>query len=162
MGICLRIESVGVPSPEIQKELFSESEKLQQLDYKWWCESLYLLGNPKSGEPIVAIPKISIPFYGWATKEGSHFVEVDPTEDSFMAARDILFMSQTLAAWSKKYGVDWRLELEGENVGSITQGVISPDVDQFLERMTEPLGIPLDDPIAQSKADEISQKYSDR
>lgn len=163
MGICLNIESIGVPDHKVKKALLADAERFEMnSEYDWWCEPLYLMGHENNEDPVVGIPKVFLMGYGCITAEGADLTTVDPNEDAFMAARDILFMSEKLAEWSEKHGVDWKLKLEGENVGRIVGGQMGPEIKTYLNQMTAGVGVEIDDPLFEAKGDEISEKYASR
>jgi hypothetical protein len=161
MGICLRYQSIGVPDKEIKKKIMEEADQLYD-NYEWWGEGMYFLGLYNDGEPIHGIPKLFAFGYGYVTKEKQQFTMVDGGEDAFMAARDLSIMVKHLFDWSKRYGVEWQLDHGGEYLGDINSEAIGQGILDFINALVEPIGIPLDDPIAESKAREIFDKYEDR
>jgi hypothetical protein len=159
MGICLQIESTTVPSLEVRKNILDEARLLEE-EFEWWCEPLYFLGS--EDEPLHGIPKVVLPFYGMSTPEKQEFTVVEEEESFFMTARDVNFMVNKLGEWSEKYGIKWKINFEGEDLGIIKDADLNPKFLDFIERLTEPIGIRLDDPIAESKIQEILEKYGDR
>lgn len=159
MGICLQFESTTIPSLEVRKDIIDEANRLEE-EFEWWCEPLYFLGS--EDEPLHGIPKVVLPFYGMMTAEKQEFTVVEEAESCFMTARDVNFMVNKLGEWSEKYGIEWKINFEGEDLGIIKDKDLNSKFLEFIQRLTEPIGIPLDDPIAESKIQEILEKYSDR
>lgn len=78
-----------------------------------------------------------------------------------MVAREVAFLIETLADWSRKHGVNWLLECEGGTVGEIKNGVATPGVQEVIESLAFGVEL-LSTSEAEQRAKQISEKYASR
>jgi hypothetical protein len=127
----------------------------------WWCESFVLFEDPKAKGKLTGDTKLML--LGYSGPKGK-FVEVDPEDDTFMAARDVSFLVAQLAKWSRAHGITWLVEeTEMGLSGKIVDG--KPDANakklvRALETMFD--DEPLDEAKAEVRASKILKKHKAR
>lgn len=90
------------------------------------CESIHFLDMPGYGRQLFGASKLNL--------------MPDPTEREEAAAyqagkNDLEFLLDKLCEISSKQGVDWTIQLEGAEVGSIIDGTPDPEVRDAIEAM---------------------------
>jgi hypothetical protein len=114
MGISLTYEPAGDLGALERHAVLADAQQLAE-SREWWCEPVCFL-DP---ETLAGDTKIFLP--GYTTKTGE-YVKVTAEDDALMAAYDAKFILRVLTGWSKRYGFDWNIGVEGEPVG-----IVSPD-----------------------------------
>ena len=112
MGVSLTYEPMEAPAPEASSQIFEEAGQLAD-KREWWCEPLFFFTQ----EELHGSTKIFLP--GYSTSDGG-YVEVDAEEDSLMAAYDTQYIIDTLAGWSRRFGINWIIGVDGEEVGTVS------------------------------------------
>ena len=92
------------------------------------------------------------------------FVEVDPEDDTFMAARDVAFLIAQLAKWSKTHAVSWTVEETEMGLGG---RIVSGKPDANAKKLVRALETmfdeePLDPAKAEMRASKILKKHAAR
>lgn len=95
----------------------------------WWCESFCFYEDPKLENHLLGNTKLFL--NGYTTPSGQ-YVEVDPDEDCFMAAEDAQFIIDRLAEFSRQHGIQWVIDLDGAELGTITDGVVPEELTSLL------------------------------
>jgi hypothetical protein len=54
-----------------------------------------------------------------------------------MAIRDAAVILDHLKSWSRNYGINWRLQIEGGDIGTIESGILDPEADSFIDSFRE-------------------------
>jgi hypothetical protein len=85
----------------------------------------------------------------------------DPATDSFMAHADATKIVECLVSASRAFGVGWKLSIEGQPVGTISDGVPSEDVVNALASLFEICAMMGIDPSEMNR-DEILAAHADR
>lgn len=157
MGITLTYKPSPQPSPEVVKAMVEEARTMRPLQ-QWWSEPLKLMQIPSLG--VIGMTKVSLPGYSGPDRA---YVEVDQGEDFLMMWSDITHIVRALSLWSKRYGVQWDLQLEGERFGSVeSSGEISADLSDGLHQLLQAASAP-DDPSAREELiAAIDSKYKSR
>jgi hypothetical protein len=163
MGISLSYDSIE-DTPQWVQDAIKKDAKHINSEREWWCEPIWFSDWPEDEGKLSGDTKLYRFMY--STHNGS-IVTVDPSDNRFMVARDTRFIIQQLVRWSKEYGVNWRLIME-EEIGTISDGRLSPGVEHFVQRMlidniddnkVTPTGTDSDD---YERAMAISRKYASR
>jgi len=127
----------------------------------WWCESFVFFEAPEAKGKLAGDTKLMLLDYSGPKGK---FVEVDPEDDTFMAARDVSFLVAQLAKWSKAHGVTWLVEETEMGLGGkIANG--KPDANAkklvlALETMFD--DEPVDEAKAGVRAAKILKKHAGR
>jgi hypothetical protein len=142
--------STGKVTKAARDAILAEASGIER---DWWCESFVFFDDPKAKGKLVGDTKLML--LGYSGAKGK-YVEVDPEDDTFMAARDASFLVAQLAKWSKAHGVNWLVEeTEMGLPGKITDG--KPDADA--RKLVEALETMFDDePLTEAKADARASK----
>ena len=83
--------------------------------HSWWCESLdfYDVGDDLAGGSTKLFRLSAL------TRDGT-VEDVDPGEDTVMAWNDCRVIIDELGVLSRRHGVTWRLDMEGDLLGHVT------------------------------------------
>lgn len=167
MGVSLGYISSDTLAADIQTAVKADAERINE-QRRWWCEPLSFFQCPDHENKLAGATKLFLPSY--STDDGG-YVEVDPADDCFMAARDAQFIIEQLARWSGQHDITWRLELEGSEIGSVANGEVGADLMEMVHQL--PL-LGLEDPEAammetgtanlddDERAAAIDQQYASR
>ncbi|MGE0546061.1 MAG: hypothetical protein AB7O24_07415 [Kofleriaceae bacterium] len=132
MGVELSYWTTAAIEPALRARIEREASELSA-NREWWCESLVFFEWP--GKPGLA-GSTKIFFGGGYSTESGDFVEVDPRDDMFLAARDASFIVAELARWSGLHGFSWELVC-GEPIGRIVAGSVELRVEEFLAALAD-------------------------
>ncbi|MFO1485717.1 MAG: hypothetical protein U1F71_20310 [Verrucomicrobiaceae bacterium] len=95
----------------------------------WWCESFCFYEDPQLKNHLVGNTKLFLNGY---TAPSGQYVQVDPDEDCFMAAEDAQFIIDQLAEFSRQHGIQWVVDLEGAELGTIAGGIVPAELTSML------------------------------
>ncbi len=130
------------------KDYISESTQ----GYEWWCEPITFFDHPEFPGRLYGASKL--------------FCLLDDTEegvahDSFMADTDMSKIASILSEVSRKYGLDWILLFEGQEIGGVKQGELTPEFEEQTKMHLEVCTIMEVDPGSLNR-EEILKIYKDR
>lgn len=75
--------------------------------YDWWCESIWISEKPDDGGNAFGFTKL--------------FCMIDDEDtDTYMAYLDVCEIVRFLNSIAEKFGIEWRLEIEGSPFGVVT------------------------------------------
>ncbi len=156
MGVSLSYTSTSAVSPDQRSGILGEADDVNK-SWQWWCESINFFDNPHNPDGLSGDTKLFR--RGFTTDDGG-YVQIDPAHDTLMALRDARAIIDNLRLWSKKYSVSWRLVIEGQGAGTITNGRSDSEVEQFLDGMQE-MAVALGaDEVSDPAIEAIVQQYS--
>jgi uncharacterized protein YjbI with pentapeptide repeats len=112
MAVSLSYRTTDSVPVEVRKAILAAARQLNR-QRPWWGEGLVFFTDPK--------------WRGYLTGDTKLFRSRGGDEDDqFMAFHDARFILLTLARWSREHGLSWVVEMEGEEVGRIAGGTITP------------------------------------
>ena len=166
MGVAFDYSTKQKVPDSVRQQVLGEATEIIK-NRCWWCESPFLdevtksIGEVKTGTLYGGF-KFSL-LGGYSGPDGN--VDVDYDDDCFMGARDLSYVVDCLANWSKQYNLHWVLEIVSEPIGEIKDGKIDNDFWEFISEyfelnmdQNEIKTILLDD----EKAEQIDLKYISR
>jgi len=106
---------------------------------------------------LVGVTKLFL--IGYDNAEGD-YREVDGDDDSLMAWRDAVFITDQLQRWSKEFDLTWDLSIAGEAIGQIRSGKLDAEGQAALKELVDMCDIPEDEREARIK--NILEEYADR
>ena len=159
MGVSVSYYTIRPVTAGVRKAISNDADAIER---DWWCESFLFYTDPRRKGQLVGDTKLFIPMYGPVK---GRFINVNDSDDSFMAAYDLRFIIKTLERWSKEYGVDWLVEIAGAPVGQIVAGKSDRAVaaaPKDLLTLTKFEGVRLHRSEAEAIAQRLSKKYASR
>jgi hypothetical protein len=91
------------------------------------------------------------------------YVEVDRDDDFLMAWRDCQTIVKILGDWSTRFGIQWDLSLDGEEIGTIDgTGALSPKLQTRLDDLLRLSNFSETGEALQKRISEIDVKYQSR
>lgn len=157
MSVSLSYRSCLPVNAAAKAAIVQEAGRLNS-EREWWCEGINFFDHPEYRGLLSGDTKLFL--VGYSTSDGG-YVEVDADDDCFMAAREVVFLVETLADWSRKYKVNWLLACEGGTVGDIKDGVATPSIQEVAESLASGIEL-LPTSEAGERAKQISERYASR
>jgi hypothetical protein len=135
MGVGISYTSMRPVAADVKAQLMADVDVVGNAR-DWWSEGFWLddeVEEPGRLYSLHGFTKLFLP--GYSTDAGG-YQEVDGEEDYLLAWSDANFIVTHLCLWSKGYGVDWSIDLEGP-IGSIVDGKPDKKLAETLQAMSE-------------------------
>ena len=155
MSLGLAYISVEEVSADIQESVRGDTRTINTTRH-WWSDPIEFFDWPGFEGKLAGISKLFL--FGYSTPNGN-YIQIDPGDDCYMAARDARFILRTLTAWSDRFEIQWQLKYDDHEFGRIADGVIHDDL--FIA-VNELLVIGSEDPLAVLETDAIDHEDSER
>ena len=114
MSIALEYATVGPVPAAVRARIEARSARVSPRG-GWWAEGIAFVPPPPADGPMEGSTKLML-------------FDAPPELDIPMALRDAAFILRRLAWWSLRYGVAWRVSIEGEDLGVVRRGIPSPAI----------------------------------
>ncbi len=131
MGVTIEYITQSDLTPETRRAILSAA--LKPNSQPWLlCEPIHFLDMPGFQEKLFGVSKLNL--------------MPDPAEKAEVEARgqpernDLEYLLDKLEELSAQFGVDWDVQIEGEPIGSIEDGVCDPAVRSSLQSMADIAG----------------------
>ena len=121
-----------VPAPVIAQIEAAGSTLIQTRD--WWAEPLSIAQKSKRGGSTTL-------FLGSYSLPNGGYVVVPQDEEFLLVWGDAKFIVNRLSEWSAEFNLSWRLEMDGSDVGEITEGKPSTRLTQLLDGLYSMSGL---------------------
>jgi hypothetical protein len=156
MGVSISYWTVQSPSREVVEAIKGEAERING-SRRWWMEPLMFFDWPEHAGKLAGDTKV---YWHGRTLHGE-YREFRHEDNCFMEARDVTFIIDQLARWSKEHAIDWEVTFF-EPYGFIVNGEPDQGVKQLLADLNEPARIEpdMDSGQIEERAREIDQLYS--
>ena len=153
MGVSLSYWSVQKPSSEVIEAIKADAYRVNATRH-WWCERLKFF-DWQGYEGYLAGDTKVIPM--------AYFGQIEGEDNLLMAAREVFFIVGQLKRWWKQYGIDWRLDCEGQE-GFIIGGQLDSGAQQLVADFRAMAEIPdeMSEAEMESKAAQILERHPSR
>jgi hypothetical protein len=156
MGVTLGYVSRETLPHQAHADILAEAKRVTA-GRRWWCEGINFV---EAHEPLSGATRLLL--LGYSTKNGG-YVEVEPPEDMFMAARDARFVLEQLARWSLDHQVSWQVAIEGADPVPVEKGQIDPTLLQMIDALHTIAGNEgLPTAEGEALAKKLDEKYASR
>lgn len=151
--------STAEPVPTAARAALQLESELVADRRDWWCEALVFYRDPERPGHLVGSMRLLVTAYG-ALED---YVEVDPVEDRFMASRDLAFLLETFAGWSREHGVAWSVDLGDGTEGRVSAEGADPALRAAVAELAEDAGLdPSDAPALEAFARAVAAAHEGR
>lgn len=147
----IRYESVGRVKPSAAGKILGETGAL---DRRWWNGRLGL-DVEEEGRPSVLRGQTPL-FHARGIPDG---------DDLFMAFGDALFILRRLSDWAARFGIKWRITMNGEDWGAVDPGGLTRPLVEQMDKWAGRAGAarsgPRDWAVSEARREELLERYGD-